>query len=90
MGQKTQLRTASMFGAYAHCKLIEAACGHCCYRRYCPAKVYEYVEKEDGTKRLQINSQNCLHCKACDIKDPSQNINWSVPEGGGGPKYSLA
>mmetsp|Transcript_24444 Transcript_24444/g.96425 ORF Transcript_24444/g.96425 Transcript_24444/m.96425 type:complete len:581 (-) Transcript_24444:2493-4235(-) len=59
-------------------------------QRYCPAKVYEYVEKEDGTKRLQINSQNCLHCKACDIKDPSQNINWSVPEGGGGPKYSLA
>jgi electron-transferring-flavoprotein dehydrogenase len=58
--------------------------------RFCPAGVYEYVEKEDGSggQRLQINSQNCIHCKTCDIKDPSQNINWVVPEGGGGPKYS--
>ncbi|KAF5225940.1 hypothetical protein ECC02_000869 [Trypanosoma cruzi] len=51
--------------------------------KYCPAKVYEFV---DG--KLVINAQNCLHCKACDIKDPTQNINWSVPEGGGGPNYS--
>ena len=56
--------------------------------RFCPAGVYEYVEREDGQgKRLQINSQNCVHCKTCDIKDPSQNINWVVPEGGGGPQY---
>lgn len=61
--------------------------------RYCPARVYEYVDKEDEANsmelQLQINSQNCLHCKACDIKDPSQNINWTVPQGGGGPKYSM-
>lgn len=57
--------------------------------RYCPAKVYEYVEDESGESKLQINAQNCLHCKACDIKDPSQNINWIVPQGGGGPKYSM-
>lgn len=57
--------------------------------RFCPAGVYEYVDDEEkGGKRLQINAQNCLHCKTCDIKDPSQNINWVVPEGGGGPKYS--
>ncbi|KAI3638132.1 hypothetical protein MIR68_003743 [Amoeboaphelidium protococcarum] len=57
--------------------------------RFCPAGVYEYVEKEDGSggKRLQINAQNCVHCKTCDIKDPSQNINWVVPQGGGGPQY---
>eukprot|EP00160_Parvularia_atlantis_P013823 Unigene3089_Nuclearia_a/m.9487 Unigene3089_Nuclearia_a/g.9487 ORF Unigene3089_Nuclearia_a/g.9487 Unigene3089_Nuclearia_a/m.9487 type:complete len:596 (+) Unigene3089_Nuclearia_a:83-1870(+) len=56
--------------------------------RFCPAGVYEYVEREDGQgKRLQINAQNCLHCKTCDIKDPSQNINWVVPEGSGGPNY---
>jgi len=54
--------------------------------RYCPAGVYEFVE-ENGAKRLQINAQNCVHCKTCDIKDPSQNINWVVPEGGGGPNY---
>ncbi|KAI7900555.1 uncharacterized protein BX663DRAFT_516851 [Cokeromyces recurvatus] len=57
--------------------------------RFCPAGVYEYVDNEDkpGEKRLQINSQNCIHCKTCDIKDPSQNIDWTVPEGGGGPQY---
>jgi electron-transferring-flavoprotein dehydrogenase len=54
--------------------------------RYCPAGVYEFVE-DDGAKRLQINAQNCVHCKTCDIKDPTQNINWVVPEGGGGPNY---
>lgn len=53
------------------------------------AGVYEYVDDETrlGEKRLQINSQNCVHCKTCDIKDPSQNIDWVVPEGGGGPQY---
>ena len=54
--------------------------------RFCPAGVYEYVE-ENGDTRFQINAQNCVHCKTCDIKDPSQNINWVVPEGGGGPNY---
>ena len=54
--------------------------------RFCPAGVYEYVE-EKGNMSLQINSQNCVHCKTCDIKDPTQNINWVVPEGGGGPNY---
>lgn len=53
---------------------------------YCPAGVYEYVES-DGKKRLQINSQNCIHCKTCDIRDPNQNIQWTVPEGGDGPNY---
>lgn len=59
--------------------------------RFCPAGVYEYVDDEanPGKKRFQINSQNCIHCKTCDIKDPSQNINWTVPEGGDGPKYEL-
>ena len=55
--------------------------------RYCPAGVYEYVEAEGGGERLQINSQNCVHCKTCDIKDPTQNITWIAPEGGGGPNY---
>ncbi len=55
--------------------------------RYCPAAVYEFVN-EGGTERLQINAQNCVHCKTCDIKDPTQNIVWVTPEGGGGPNYS--
>jgi electron-transferring-flavoprotein dehydrogenase len=54
--------------------------------RYCPAGVYEYVG-ESGQQRLQINAQNCVHCKTCDIKDPTQNIVWVTPEGGGGPNY---
>ena len=56
-------------------------------QRYCPAAVYEYIET-DGKARLQINSQNCVHCKTCDIKDPTQNIIWVTPEGGGGPNYA--
>jgi electron-transferring-flavoprotein dehydrogenase len=58
-------------------------------QRFCPAGVYEYVSSGDdeGDMRLQINAQNCIHCKTCDIKDPSQNINWVPPEGGG-PAYS--
>ncbi len=55
--------------------------------RYCPAGVYEWVTETDGSKRFQINAQNCVHCKTCDIKDPNQNINWTVPQGGGGPVY---
>jgi electron-transferring-flavoprotein dehydrogenase len=56
-------------------------------QRYCPASVYEFVEGDGGEMRLQINAQNCVHCKTCDIKDPTQNINWVTPEGGGGPNY---
>lgn len=56
-------------------------------QRYCPAAVYEVVE-EQGKKRFVINAQNCVHCKTCDIKDPAQNIEWTVPQGGGGPNYS--
>ena len=55
--------------------------------RYCPAGVYEYVRNEEGEDKLQINAQNCVHCKTCDIKDPTQNIVWVTPEGGGGPNY---
>jgi electron-transferring-flavoprotein dehydrogenase len=55
--------------------------------RYCPAGVYEYVKSDDGADRLQINAQNCVHCKTCDIKDPTQNIVWITPEGSGGPNY---
>ena len=55
--------------------------------RYCPAGVYEFVKTDEGADRLQINSQNCVHCKTCDIKDPTQNIIWVTPEGGGGPNY---
>jgi len=56
--------------------------------RYCPAGVYEFVKNDDNSDRLQINAQNCVHCKTCDIKDPTQNIVWVTPEGGGGPNYS--
>jgi electron-transferring-flavoprotein dehydrogenase len=56
--------------------------------RYCPAGVYEFVPAQGGEQRLQINAQNCVHCKTCDIKDPTQNIVWVTPEGGGGPNYA--
>jgi electron-transferring-flavoprotein dehydrogenase len=59
--------------------------------KFCPAGVYEYVDDESKPlgKRFQINAANCIHCKTCDIKVPTQDITWTVPEGGGGPKYSL-
>ncbi|MFO1227473.1 4Fe-4S dicluster domain-containing protein [Roseateles sp.] len=57
-------------------------------QRYCPAGVYEFVKTDAGLDRLQINAQNCVHCKTCDIKDPTQNIVWVTPEGGGGPNYA--
>jgi len=56
-------------------------------QRYCPAGVYEFVKDNEGQYKFQINAQNCVHCKTCDIKDPLQNINWVVPQGGGGPNY---
>jgi len=55
--------------------------------RYCPAGVYEFIKDSDGTERLQINASNCVHCKTCDIKDPTQNIVWVTPQGGEGPNY---
>ena len=55
--------------------------------RFCPAGVYEYQPNDAGTMQLVINAANCIHCKTCDIKDYSQNINWVCPEGGGGPAY---
>jgi electron-transferring-flavoprotein dehydrogenase len=58
-------------------------------QRYCPAAVYEVLVDAEGEAKFQINAQNCIHCKTCDIKDPSQNIDWVVPEGGGGPNYSM-
>ena len=60
---------------------------YCRNLSYFLSGVYEYVEQESGGKRLQINAQNCIHCKTCDIKDPSQNINWVCPQGGEGPAY---
>ena len=56
-------------------------------QRFCPAGVYEIVTDDAGVSNLQINAQNCVHCKTCDIKDTTQNINWVTPEGGGGPNY---
>ena len=55
--------------------------------RFCPANVYEMVDAGDGSKKLQVNASNCVHCKTCDIMDPYQIIDWVPPEGGGGPQY---
>jgi electron-transferring-flavoprotein dehydrogenase len=58
-------------------------------QNFCPAGVYEMVEDGEGGKRLQINAANCVHCKACDIKDPYEIITWTTPEGGSGPNYQM-
>jgi electron-transferring-flavoprotein dehydrogenase len=79
----------------AHLKVLDPSiCSDRCARefgnpcqRFCPASVYEMVEDGAGGKRLQINAANCVHCKACDIKDPYEIINWTPPEGGSGPNY---
>lgn len=79
-GRKCTTYNVTLPGIYKYVALLESLC---------LAGVYEYsVDKVTGRPQLVINAQNCLHCKACDIKDPSQNIVWTVPEGGGGPNYT--